>query len=689
MNTPPTLIALWERFTATRLLCPFWFVWLITVVVLIAVLDEGWLHFDLWSNPSISDLLKDMVVFLASTIIAVGGVTITGFIFFIESIRRLVDSNQIYADTVDDMRERLLCAVIVTFSLCIVYAVICGICMVTVFDEVGGDDTRNAAASALLIIYGILLAENLHLDFRVMGYKSYLTNFARRNKTILRGRIEGAEKPYMRVLPEEFSSIPDTLVNRLKDEERKSLGESEQRSGYVVCLEGGDGYAVNTSVKNQKHAGTVVGYCRISDRYDIRDVMKAYDDTERILKRIAGLKDNSFKSEDYKRLESALGAKSVISSGNGMSDDIIDGYHILKKYHDSLVVAEDHRRRRDPITDRDLKAMMPFLSILRFELALKLSGKDLSGINLRGYDFTNAVMRNTILADGAYIDASFNGARMDCANVSRCDLSMSDLRDVSADSAVFDGSKMVRTELDGAVLRGSSFIGTSLRYASMARTDVTGCVLRGAEILSADVHGSDFSGSDLRSVNCVGTTAEDSRFANAIFDGSRMSDGTFRGCDFTGTNFGSSAINNMYFQKLVLNATRFEEADIMECIFVDSSFYDAYAARVNFTGSVLMGVNFSEARLSGCDFNKTVIGPYSRTGDGQETVYPDFRHATMASNTFTDSRIVGASFRFATLAGSRFSNVTLEDCDFTDCDMTGVTFVDCRFVGCEGLEETP
>jgi len=100
-----------------------------------------------------------------------------------------------------------------------------------------------------------------------------------------------------------------------------------------------------------------------------------------------------------------------------------------------------------------------------------------------------------------------------------------------------------------------------------------------------------------------------------------------------------------------------------------------------------MGVNFSESRLSDCDFNKTVIGPYRAGADDGKLNEPDFTHANMVRNTYTDSKIVKAKFNYASLKGSRFSNTYFEECDFSNCDLDGVMFLDCTFKGCNGVPE--
>ncbi len=672
-----------ERRDMIRWLRWMWFIFAILGILAIAYIVKVYGGTELDDNMAIGDLMNEIMIFLASTIIAVGGVTITGFIFFIESIRRLVDTNQIYADTVDDMKTHLLRSVIASFGACVAYAIACGFCLATVFDDKGGDHSMAVIAGILIVVYGLLLIENLYLDYRVMGYKSYLCTFAKENKKSILDGIKTIERYTIRALPEEVEALKTDGVLK------KAESGSKPAMGQVFLMDGGD-YIAGTGKKNNDSGRRLEWYCEISDRYGAWDSMKLYDDTERILKRIAGLDAESFDSDDYKRLESALGAKGALDSRKGMSADILDGYRLLKKYHDSMIVAgeEDGDKKTKPADE--LKPMLPLLSLLRFELVRKLSEKDLSGINLHGYDFSDGVLRNTILTGSKLIGSSFVQANLDCADLSKCDLSTADFKESHCKSSVFDGSKMVRVNMTDTAMTGASFAGSTIRRCLITGGDMTGCVLTEAELLSTEIREVDLSGADLRSTNFADVTAENVRFANSIFDGSRISDGTFRVCDFTGTNFGNSAINNMYFQDLALNSVRFEDADIMECIFVDCSIYDSYCTNVNFTGSVLMGADFSESRISDCDFNKAMICSYRRSEDDVKPISPKFAHSNMSGNTYTDSEIIDADFSYADMRKTRAGNTVFTRCDFTTADLTKARFRDCTFKDCklpEGFEE--
>lgn len=667
---------IWKYFKWAPLwLRGLWFIPAIALILAFVLLNEYFSILSIDDSMAIRDFMNDIMVFLASTIIAVGGVTITGFIFFIESIRRLVDTNPIYIDTVDDMKEHLLRSVIFTFTFCVIYAIVCGFCMVTVFDDNGGDHGIAVTAGALMIVYGLLLLENLYLDSRVMGYRKYLREFADETRVRMQTKLGESDSYTIKVRKDEMHRLAD---------EGMFPEDIEGFTGRVSCTAAGAGHDVSTT-----------RYLEISDRYDAWDAMKFYNDTERILKKIAGLDNESFNSDDYKRLETALGA--FLSEDAGMAEDIMENYRILKRYHDSIIVSDErnaHSRIRAgdniTVTITNLKPMLPRLSMLRFELVRKLSEKDLAGVILHGYDFSDGVLKNTILTGSKLIDSTFVQANLDCANLSDCDLSMCDFRDSEARSTVFDGSKMVRANLNNTDMSGSSFVKTMMRRSFIINSDMSGCVLTAGEVLSTEMRDSDFSGCDMRNANLSDVSAENTRFANSIFDGSRISDGTFRGCDFTGTNFGTSAINNMYFQDLTLNAVRFENADIMECIFVGCSLYDSFCSEVNFTGSVLMGVNLSEARISGCDFNKAMIGPYRAGKNGAEVMSPNFMHATMTSNTYTDSEIIDADFSYADMRKTRAGNTVFTRCDFTTADLTKARFRDCTFKDCklpEGFEE--
>ena len=105
-----------------------------------------------------------------------------------------------------------------------------------------------------------------------------------------------------------------------------------------------------------------------------------------------------------------------------------------------------------------------------------------------------------------------------------------------------------------------------------------------------------------------------------------------------------------------------------------------------------MGVNLSEARLSNCDFNKAMIGPYRPGKDSEDILHsakndsdiirPDFSHANLSRNAYTDSKIIEARFDYTNMKGTRASNTTFERCDFSKADLMKSKFMECSFDGC-------
>jgi pentapeptide repeat protein len=123
-----------------------------------------------------------------------------------------------------------------------------------------------------------------------------------------------------------------------------------------------------------------------------------------------------------------------------------------------------------------------------------LSGAQLDGMNLRGYDLSRANLWHARLRRADLTRADLSYAQMRGADLSGADLSHSQVR-----FAILSRTRLVDTILRGADLRGSSFrravlhganlTGAILRHASLAEADVQGATLTGAEVYGAGVWG--------------------------------------------------------------------------------------------------------------------------------------------------------------------------------------------------------
>jgi hypothetical protein len=116
-----------------------------------------------------------------------------------------------------------------------------------------------------------------------------------------------------------------------------------------------------------------------------------------------------------------------------------------------------------------------------------LSGADLDGLNLRGFDLSHA---------------NFWGARLRRADLSRANLYAAQMREADLTGARLDRAQikfavLSRANLTRATLRQADLTGASLRRANLEHADLTGANLRHVSLAEAIVGGATLTGCQL------------------------------------------------------------------------------------------------------------------------------------------------------------------------------------------------
>jgi uncharacterized protein YjbI with pentapeptide repeats len=102
--------------------------------------------------------------------------------------------------------------------------------------------------------------------------------------------------------------------------------------------------------------------------------------------------------------------------------------------------------------------------------------------DLRGHDFSNAILEGVCCMGACFDGASFRGADLYWAiamgaSFRDCDLSEADLRGADLKDAIFAGARLIRTDLSRDNLGGS----TQLQGADLSAAAVQNCRFEGAE----------------------------------------------------------------------------------------------------------------------------------------------------------------------------------------------------------------
>lgn len=215
--------------------------------------------------------------------------------------------------------------------------------------------------------------------------------------------------------------------------------------------------------------------------------------------------------------------------------------------------------------DEAIKKHRTFLKGVRGGARTVMKFKDLTGLDFRGADlsqadFTGSVLVNANLArgtfrgvsffacdlryahleDGIFARADFRGAYVAGANLTGADLEKADLREgkimergekgVLQDLAGPDGKpKQQRTIFTGAKLAETNLSGSRATAADFADADLSGVVVKDADFAGANLEGAnltdaDFTGSDLSNTNLKASIMTGTVLAMAETGGANIED---------------------------------------------------------------------------------------------------------------------------------------------------------------------
>ncbi|HUT70756.1 MAG TPA: DUF2169 domain-containing protein [Desulfatiglandales bacterium] len=113
--------------------------------------------------------------------------------------------------------------------------------------------------------------------------------------------------------------------------------------------------------------------------------------------------------------------------------------------------------------------------------------------NLRGADFSGAVLDSANLMEADLTDSSFVKARLNNANLMKANFTNADLTGITARKASF-----MKADLSDAKMVGANLMEANLKGARLVRTDLRMANLYGAEVMRAVVGETDFRNANLK-----------------------------------------------------------------------------------------------------------------------------------------------------------------------------------------------
>ncbi|MDO5852733.1 MAG: pentapeptide repeat-containing protein [Thermoplasmata archaeon] len=617
------------------------------------------------SNPG-QDGLENFYVLLSSSVIALIGVSVTGYIFLTESLRSTRDSNPRFLESANSYQKTVFSNLLRNFAIGIIIVVLFAIfAYYTVLkpDFIYLDRFRDVLMVLSTALFAGFLCWSIYLDINMMNIESGINAQARK---ILDSRKDVFSKRCLlvRMNTEEYRDLIEKDDDGVYHDFTPGHSPDPSITGMILAING-KRYQDLPEVVDLEELH-YIAYRDISDELQVNRVITMFDDIEAILCRMVDNGSETLDDTDKKRLESLFGIGSGRMSEVGMANDIIDYYFELKKYRDSVFVVSGEDRRDDfgvqeekeseedgipdwityegtadcrtvrdtprtrsspvdkgrkkkhlfgkepvPINiSEHLLTMTPFVYLLRYELAKKLRSEDLSNMRLSRCDLSYANLKKSSFRNSTLTDASFLYSDMTGADFTNCDLSGADFKNCTAVSAVFADSKIKGSYFDGSNCLGASFIRAAVSDSRFPGISMAGVTISSASVVEVVFENCNFTESSFAKSTVFRSVMDRCLYTNSKFSGATMSNcsiiaDNFTSSDFTGTTVNNSTVKNSLFITSKMDGVVFISNTFLECTFSGSQMSGA-----NFTGSQILAAAFDSTILTGSNFTRALIGAY-------------------------------------------------------------------------------
>jgi len=277
---------------------------------------------------------------------------------------------------------------------------------------------------------------------------------------------------------------------------------------------------------------------------------------------------------------------------------------------------------------------------------MNLTGADLSGMDLRGADFTHAVLADAnlqganlegcdfseaVLARAVLTDTRLVGSRLDKANLGGarledCDLASASLRETLCHGTRFRGCSLRGAQLDQTQLHETEMVECAMQSSrwtqvALRRMTLRDLVLDQAELNQVVLLECSLERVSLKAARLVRcgfvtvTLVADVDLSHARFDACGVALGSsFAGATAVGMFMKQCGLRGTSFAAADLTAARLENCDLSECDLSDarldgfvageSLFVRANLARASLRKAHLIDANLSKSNLLGCDLRE-------------------------------------------------------------------------------------
>lgn len=234
-------------------------------------------------------------------------------------------------------------------------------------------------------------------------------------------------------------------------------------------------------------------------------------------------------------------------------------------------------------------------------------GIDLSGRDLRYYNFSGAYLVNITLDDADLRGANLFNADLNGAMLSRTNLGNANLNNVTLNFALMDSCNLESTSLKFIDFSFAQLANLTLEKRELERVIFDGVVLQNASFKEVDLDYSSWVGALLANCSFEGCSLNEANLNGVQFHQKNRLDGvslvktTFKATDWTGVTLQGSDLKN---------------ADLS-----GSVFSNAELSGINMTAANLQGTLIKESQLSGISFNKASVDGLQFDGGKSQAIF--------------------------------------------------------------------
>jgi uncharacterized protein YjbI with pentapeptide repeats len=333
------------------------------------------------------------------------------------------------------------------------------------------------------------------------------------------------------------------------------------------------------------------------------------------------------------------------------------------------------------------------------------SWMDLSGLNFRGRnlsdaDFTGAILHGCKFANARLDHTVFFAADMQEADLSECSLRRADLRGAclrgadltgadlfeadlregsiaavdrgrglrllehttrvsEAQGATLVGANLERSKLSGVIAVRADFTDAILKDAKLVRANLKQCAMNGVNLAGADLSGADLSGADLRDAVLVGATIYGCNTTDARMDGALTDQPSGR--DISELPYAEMVAAHALWcetEGAEGSPSAFDGADLRALKSVKGYNLTALSAK----GAVFYGLDMEGVQLQGAHL------------EGADLRACNLRRADLRGARLMGAKLSGSDLREAVLGPLLIGADRMLPCDMTRCVAKGTDF---------------